>query len=302
MDPNNLDNNQNSAPENVGANPPSETPVEPALVEQTPVAEQAPAETVLTEQTPTEQVLVEPTPVEQTPAEPTQTTTEPTQPAQTVAEPIQPTQPAIQPVQPMAQPIQPEPKKPNSKTISIIVAAVLVLGIVGTIIALFATGVISFGGSSGGGGGNGGGGGGNNSTPTMELAKSVCEKYGGSVRTTENIEGSFDENFENAVECDNLEAKDESKQFAFGIYFLKDEVLESYWEDSRKAAVKQFDILENSDTYLKGYLTTPNKASQHGFALLYKNAVAEVGARSGSFAEDLIVELGFPNRSRKTSF
>ena len=302
MDPNNLDNNQNSIPDNAVANPPSETPVEPVPVEQTPVAEQAPAEPVLAEQTPTEQAPVEPEPVEQTPVEPT--ITEPAQPVQAVAEPVQPTQPVAQPVQPMVQPIQPEPKKPNSKTIGIIVVAVLVLGVVGTIIALFATGVISFGGGSGGGGGNGGGGGsnGNNPTPTMELAKSVCEKYGGSVKTTEGLEGSFDENFENAVECDNLEAKDESKQFAFGIYFLKDEVLESYWEDSRKAAVKQFDILENSDTYLKGYLTTPNKASQHGFALLYKNAVAEVGAHSGSFAEDLIVELGFPNRSRKTSF
>ena len=233
----------------------------------------------------------------------TQPATEQAAPAQPAAQPAEQLaeQPAVQPVaeqpaveQPAVQPVaeqpdqaqatteQPEKKKLNGMMIALIAVVVVLLVGGGVFAALMLGGVF------------------NNPTPTPELAKSVCEKYGGTISTDDGMYGDY----ENYMLCDNHEA--EENLFMYGIAFLKEESLDEMWEQARESLGKDYsdyEILENSDTYIKVYTPqTQGSVTMYSFAVLYKNAVLEMEVLDGELGEKLLVELGFPDRSRGESY
>ena len=175
-----------------------------------------------------------------------------------------------------------QPKKKNTAIIWIIVI-IVVFGIVGVVIVLMVIGVIPSGGLFG------------NSTPTPELARTVCEKYGGKL---DSGEGSLVD-YSDAIICDNSLSSD--KPFKFEEFFVKDDKLDRYWQDAKTDLTNAgCEVLENSDTFIKCYADERMFTSsfKYTFEVMYKNAVAMITAADGDLIEDLLVELGFPDRSR----
>ena len=268
MDP----NNQNSQ-DGVQPVPPAE-PVQPVE----PVAPVPPVEPVAEPVQPV-------TPVEPA-AESTQPVTEPVRP---VVEPAQPVTPeSATPVETVSvkPPVteQPAKKKLSGGMITLIIILVVLLVGGGIFGVLVATGAVSFGGAGGGGLFS-------DPTPTAELARSVCEKNGGELSENRN-----NRKFTAQIECKNTESSAEG--FEFVIAFMTDETNEEMWKDAKRMIDDdRLKILENSDTLIKVYKSS-NTSTSYDFYALYKNTYIELEVLDGNFGEQLLVELGFPDRSK----
>lgn len=184
-----------------------------------------------------------------------------------------------------------KPKKTNFKMI-IIIVVILVLCIGGVVAALFLTGVIKFGGESVS----------NDLEPTPELAKSVCEKYGGKFSSNNNSQ----EGIISMYYCEKDDDEENSDTaFSYEMAFIEDDKIDEFRRMMKSSLLDDYSVsLEDSDTYTKIYVPPSDEIYlvHHSFAGLYKNVAIELQVNDGIFGEDLLVELGFPNRSRKESF
>ena len=275
MDPTTPNENQN--------NPEPATPPQP---EPTP----EPTPTPAPEPTPTPEPTPEPTP---TPApEPVPVSEpQPTPAPEPAAEPTTTPTPTSAPEPALAPTPQPaladEPKKKNNLIILIIVI-VAILAIIGVVIAAAL-------GAFGGGGLFG------DPTPTPELAKSVCEKHGGEFKDILDPSSSYQEEYQAAFICSRTEQEDISSAFEYYVYFIKDEKKEEFWSKTKSSLDNDYyTVLEDSDSYIKVYDSMSNDSrttTNYMYEVLYKNAVGAVMTLDGPFAEQLLVELGFPDRS-----
>ena len=208
---------------------------------------------------------------------------QPMQPVQSV-QPVPPTQPT-QVMQPYAQLGQTTKPKNNSRLIWIVVIVALVFGAAGTIVGLILGGVIKFGGVS---------------TPTIELARSVCEKHGGTIYDSKDHLNNS-EDYTDVLSCDGSEL---SNPFNYRIFFVTDDSVDKYKEQvvsigNLTIMNDGFTILEDSDTYKKNYYSySYNSVTHYYYMAMYKNAIISLVTMDDSYAEDLLVELGFPDRSR----
>ena len=202
-----------------------------------------------------------------------------------------------EPIQPSGQPAkQINTDKPVKKTnISMIVTVVvtLLICIGGLIVGLLLSGLFSF--------GSGNNNSANDVTPTPELAESVCEKHGGEfvTKTTSSDDYASDYLCEKDEEGDNT-----GTLFTFEIIFLKDDTIEKYRNMMENSLVNSsMTTLEDSDEYVKTYMAPSEDylLDDYVFAALYKNVLIDLRVANISFGEDLLAELGFPNRSRKDS-
>lgn len=228
---------------------------------------------------------------------------------------VQPVQPMMeQPMQPL-QPAQPEKPKTNFVMIGIIAGVGLLLAVVGIVLALNL--------------------GGNKSkpatpmaepeqepvaetTPTPELAESVCKKHGGGLTVFEGEEASnFGDytNYTSVYVCQYHKEQSSSEyystissgDFYYQIGFIEDDMLDEFWNKSR-AGLGENDvrkILENSDDLIAVYDASTmanldgSNVAGHAYTILYKNAAAAVMTygEDGSLARDILKELGFPEIS-----
>ncbi len=180
-----------------------------------------------------------------------------------------------------------------SKALGIVVFILIVGGVVA---ALLFSGAVNFGVNNG-----------PESDP--EVAKSVCEKYGGILRT-----GEDSEEYKTVVSCTNATDSSESEDideifnsldpdrineiFLFQIYYLGSKNLDSRWKKARSSLSDSpyYNVLENSEDFIKVYAAASNDYGvQYNFATFYKDMMGVIMAYDAHFAEDLLVELGFPN-------
>ena len=216
-------------------------------------------------------------------------------PAGAISEPPAGTisEPSDEPVNPMInQPnVEDKPKKTSFKMI-IIIVVILVLCVGGVVATLFLTGVIKFGGESVS----------NDLEPTPELAKSVCEKYGGKFSNNNNSQ----EGIISMYYCEKDDDEENSDTaFSYEMAFIEDDKIDEFRRMMKSSLLDDYSVsLEDSDTYTKIYVPPSDDIYlvHHSFAGLYKNVAIELQVNDGIFGEDLLVELGFPNRSRKESF
>ena len=147
------------------------------------------------------------------------------------------------------------------------------------------------------------------SKPTPELTESVCKKRGG-------IFSSYDSASFGDIEYDDAEDEDwseesetaespyyycQSDNFYFGLTFLSDDQVSLYADAIRSSmdySPESYVILENSDDYIKTYSYLDGMGCT--YMAMHKNMIVTIVAENTSFAEDLLVELGLPDRSRAT--
>ena len=174
--------------------------------------------------------------------------------------------------------------KPNIVRVIVVTALFLVVG--GIIIVLAFSGVLNFGGGT---------------KPNSDLAKTVCEKHGGELKTEDKPSGEY----ELAVSCTNASSSPDPERinevFLFEIYYLSNYNLNERLEKARSSLGDSpyYRVLENSDDYIKVYAGVSNDyGTEYNFAAFYKNMMVMVLTYNAPLAEDLLVELGFPDRGR----
>ena len=186
-------------------------------------------------------------------------------------------------------------KKKNSKTIFIILIIAILLA------ALIFLGVLAFkslGDSTPST---------ESSRPTLELAKSVCAKYGGKLEATDNSSDFYKSEF---YYCANEENAGIvlSNGASLTIGFIRDNEKKEAWSEIRSTIndskghedVSGFIILENSDNFIKAYSTIAGLARV--YIVAYDNVIAEITAERDSTTEEILIELGFPTGKRANDY
>ena len=147
-----------------------------------------------------------------------------------------------------------------------------------------------------------------NLMPTPELAESVCQERGGTFKSAEdyslNLEQESNKYYSDMYGCekysDSSKMPSEEGDFAYEIYFVKEEMKDEYWgkvkesfsEEAEAANLAgEYTVLENSDEYVKGHIGAEYIAA-------YDNAMIMLSAIDVKTAEEILVELGFPDRNR----
>lgn len=119
--------------------------------------------------------------------------------------------------------------------------------------------------------------------PTLDLAQSVCEKYGGNFSLNEDGDNGH---------CSNY---DHEPNFSFEMTLIKDEDMEKMWMNLELVnSAYGYNILEKTDDYFKAYTNSNN---QHAILILYKNVMVTIMVldSDGTFIDELVAELGFPD-------
>lgn len=298
MDPNNLDNFQNSE---LGKIQPLQ-PVQPM---------QPVRQSVAQPDRPIEKPVEQPVQPEQ-PTQPVESV-QPEQPIQLKQpQPMQPAQPA-QPVQP-ARPAQPQKPKPNFMLIGIIAGIAVLLVVICIVVAISMNS-------------------GNNSkppeptpepvveksVPTPELVKSVCAEYDGefeSFEDEERIPGRTEiesmyicKHYKNMQETDNgnYVSTYVTGDFEYQVDFIKEDKIASLIENMKKSFET---ITDNNMKFLKesedmvGYYGSTLVSDQDGkgirayvYNLIYENTVLSliVYDQNSSLAMTILEDLGFPD-------
>lgn len=141
---------------------------------------------------------------------------------------------------------------------------------------------------------------------TLELVKSVCEKYKGELTAVDRstLYGA------KSYYCNGTEGPgiilSNGSQIAIG--FIGDGEKDKVWSEIRSTIneseghedVSGYVVLEDSDTFIKAYATIAGLARVYIAA--YNNAVIEVAAGSDHVVEELLAELGFPDGKRAADY
>ena len=261
------------------------------------------------EPTPPAPVVPEPPEPEPAPAPTPESTPEPA-PAPAPApteQPVLPAQPQPQP-QPTAPTQTPSPAPTPKKKLSggaiagIVIASII--AIAGIILGILtATGTLNwsqiFAGI--GLGGSEGNPFSNSPTPTVSLAESTCKNHGGTFSdVTYKMENSMPSDREvpdilGAYNCDfEGSAQNNSNAVEFELILIDDNMVDYF--DEIGSFPSSANILENSDEMIKFIDYKTDKYVE--YYVLYKNAEVMLIAPNYDIAEQALVELGFPNRSK----
>lgn len=146
--------------------------------------------------------------------------------------------------------------------------------------------------------------------PTPELAESVCEERGGVFKSAEDYGLDLSQNsnkyYSAMYSCEKYsdgQAATLPDDFAYEIYFVSEELVDDYWSEIKTSFSEEaegtnlasaYTMLENSDEYIKGHVAGEYIAA-------YQDAMIMVSAGSVKTAEDILAELGFPDRNRADS-
>ena len=129
--------------------------------------------------------------------------------------------------------------------------------------------------------------------PTLELAQSVCEKYGGEFETEEN-------DSENLIVDSYVFCK--TDDFSYNLGFFGEDVTNEYRSEIMRKMIVYPDeyehtiVLDNSDNIVKLY---DDSSEDIIYMIIYNSVMLELEVYDKDFnAEDLLVELGFPDRNR----
>lgn len=143
---------------------------------------------------------------------------------------------------------------------------------------------------------------------TLELVKSVCEKYGGELTAASesNIYLYGAEAYYCIDEKSPAGALSNGSQIIVG--FIDDNKKDEVWSRIRSAIsdseghedVSGYVILEDSDTFIKAYATIAGLVRE--YIVAYGNAVVEIGANSDHAVEEILTELGFPIGKRAADY
>lgn len=137
--------------------------------------------------------------------------------------------------------------------------------------------------------------------PSVKLAETACEKYGGEFKdASENIDNSVGYSMYVCYADKNGDNVISENDWQFMFYSFEDGELEQYWEQLKTPAENSLittTVLEDTDEFYKRY-DQNTTTGFYNYYVLYKDAVVNVAASDNSFIEDLLVELGFPDRSR----
>ena len=140
--------------------------------------------------------------------------------------------------------------------------------------------------------------------PTPELAKSVCEKYGGVFEEMEASELGKSYNCTGKKGTAAFLAN--GAQFTIG--FADDDKKAEFWAKSKESIsnnkgyedISGYIVLENTDDFIKAYVTVAGLVRM--YLVAYDNAIASVVVQSDSVAEEMIAELGFPDGKRAENY
>lgn len=262
------------------------------------------------------QSMVQPQPVEPQPMGPQPIgQPQPIQPEPVQPEPMLGTQPGIQPL-PGAQPVPEQPGMPGSQPMSapkskknlIIIAAIAGVAVIAIVIAIIVilnpgkkppepanpfpepeANIV---------------------VPTPELAKSVCEKYNGTLVISEGEEVADDykevesryvcQRYENAQQEGDIQtiASYTANDFMYQVDFVKEDKIDERWTRMKSAITKSGnEILENSDDVIIVHdsMTGAEGVDMETDMVIYKEATVALATytKDNPLAEEILKELGF---------
>ena len=290
--------------------------VQPQSVEPQPMAQPQPVEPQPVEPQPMGPQPLEPQPLQPQPLEP-QPIGQP-QPIQ--PEPVQPesmlgTQPGMQPL-PGAQPVPEQPGMPGSQPMSapkskknlIIIAAIAGVAVIAIVIAIIV--ILNSGKKPSEPANPFPEPEANIVVPTPELAKSVCEKYNGTLVISEGEEVADDykevesryvcQRYENAQQEGDIQtiASYTANDFMYQVDFVKEDKIDEHWTRMKSAITKsEYEILENSDDVIIAHdsMTGAGGVNVETDMVIYEEATVALATytKDNPLAEEILKELGF---------
>ena len=182
-----------------------------------------------------------------------------------------------------------EPNKPTHQShrgiIISIIAVVVVAIIAAIIIVLFTSGIIRIGGQP---------------TVSADAASRVCAEYNGDFTEQEAADDSVDTPIAKSYLCLAATNPADAGSLSFTLLVLSDSFEQLESSAGLFAYPPHGIVLEDSDDFKKAYYKNISDGT-YSYTVLYEDTVLMLNASDINFAEQVLVELGYPARSQITT-
>ncbi|MBQ2659453.1 hypothetical protein IJF85_00525 [Candidatus Saccharibacteria bacterium] len=133
--------------------------------------------------------------------------------------------------------------------------------------------------------------------PSAALVKSTCERHNGTITAFDKEEVlSIMDSFTEGYYCEYNGSYSDDNAFEFAAYFINGSMID-YFRTTSGSLPPSSTILENSDDMIKFYYCS-SSSNYCSYDVLYKNVVIELVSTNTATAEQALIELGLPNRSK----
>ena len=133
--------------------------------------------------------------------------------------------------------------------------------------------------------------------PSAALVKSTCERHNGTITAFDKeVVSSIMDSFTEGYYCEYNGSYSDDNAFEFAAYFINGSMID-YFRTTSGSLPPSSTILENSDDMIKFYYCS-SSSNYCSYDVLYKNVVIELVSTNTATAEQALIELGLPNRSK----